>query len=129
MADALQKKFQEEVEKYQVAEKEFQKAVSARKQLDGQLNENNMVKEELLLLEADSKVYKMMGPVLVQQDLEEAKQNVNKRIEYISGEIKRHDSLIKELEKKQEDFREKLSKLQQDFQKAQAKQTGVAAKS
>lgn len=119
----MQKKFQEEVEKYQIAEKEFQKVMSARKQLDAQLNENTMVKEELDLLGTSSKVYKMMGPVLIQQDLEEAKQNVNKRIEYINGEIKRHETLIKDLEKKQEDFREKLSKLQQDFQRAQAKQT------
>ncbi|PIK38362.1 hypothetical protein BSL78_24794 [Apostichopus japonicus] len=126
MADAMQKKFQDEVEKYQLAEKEFQKAMAARKQLDAQLNENTMVKDELDLLGTESKVFKMMGPVLVQQDLEEAKQNVNKRIAYINGELKRHELLIKDLEKKQEDFREKLSRLQQDFQKAQVKQATVA---
>ncbi|PIK41011.1 hypothetical protein BSL78_22137 [Apostichopus japonicus] len=126
MADAMQKKFQDEVEKYQLAEKEFQKAMAARKQLDAQLNENTMVKDELDLLGTESKVFKMMGPVLVQQDLEEAKQNVNKRIAYIDGELKRHEKLIKDLEKKQEDFREKLSRLQQDFQKAQVKQATVA---
>ena len=38
-------------------------------------------------LEADAPVYKMMGPVLVKQDNEEAKQTVQKRIDYISAEM------------------------------------------
>jgi prefoldin beta subunit len=32
-------------------------------------------------------VYKLIGPVLVKQDLTEAKQNVQKRIDYINGEM------------------------------------------
>ena len=38
------------------------------------------------LLEANAVVYKMLGPVLVKQDVEEAKQNVQKRLDYIGGE-------------------------------------------
>lgn len=38
-------------------------------------------------MDADGNVYKMIGPVLVKQDLEEAKQTVAKRMEYISGEM------------------------------------------
>ena len=38
-------------------------------------------------LDADSNVYKLMGPVLVKQDQEEAKQNVQKRIDYINAEL------------------------------------------
>jgi prefoldin beta subunit len=37
-------------------------------------------------LESDANVFKLIGPVLVKQDLEEARQNVNKRIDYITGE-------------------------------------------
>ncbi len=62
----------------------------------------------------------MMGPVPIQQDLAEAKQTVGKRIEYIGGEMKRQDGLIKDLDSKQTDHREKLAKLQQQFQKTQA---------
>ena len=38
-------------------------------------------------MDTDSNVYKMMGPVLVKQDLVEAKANVQKRVDYISGEM------------------------------------------
>jgi prefoldin beta subunit len=38
-------------------------------------------------IETDGDIYKLIGPVLVKQDLEEAKQTVAKRIDYISGEM------------------------------------------
>jgi len=66
-------------------------------------------------------VYKMIGPVLVKQDLDESKQNVQKRIDYISGELKRHDTALKEIEKKQTTQRETLNKLQQQYQQQQVK--------
>ena len=43
--------------------------------------------QELDELEPEANVFKMMGPVLIKQDLEEAKQTVKKRIEYITGEL------------------------------------------
>ena len=46
-----------------------------------------LLNQELDRLEADAKVFKMMGPVLMKQDLEEAKQTVGKRIDYINGEM------------------------------------------
>lgn len=55
--------------------------------MDGQLNENIAVKKELDLLKQDNDVFKLIGPVLVKQDLEEAKQNVTKRMDYISAEL------------------------------------------
>ena len=41
------------------------------------------VKEELDLANDSTKVFKLIGPALVTQDLSEAKGNVQKRIEYI----------------------------------------------
>ncbi|XP_064616533.1 prefoldin subunit 6-like [Liolophura sinensis] len=117
----LQKKLQGELEKYQAAQKDLQKYLSARQQLDAQLNENNMVKDELEKLEKGENVFKLIGPVLVKQELTEAKQNVQKRIEYITSEVKRHDNTIKDLEKTQESHRENLTKLQLQFQQAQVK--------
>jgi len=38
-------------------------------------------------LDPDANVYKLIGPVLVKQDHEEAKQNVQKRIDYINTEL------------------------------------------
>ncbi|XP_029638092.1 prefoldin subunit 6 [Octopus sinensis] len=121
MAEGLQKRLQNEVEKYQSVQKDIQKYIMGKQKLDAQLNENTLVKEELDILEKESCVYKLIGPVLVKQDLEEAKQNVQKRIDYISSELKRHENTIKDLEKKQETHRENLGKLQHQFQQAQVK--------
>lgn len=45
------------------------------------------MKNELDLLKDDGEVFKLIGPVLIKQDLEEAKQNVGKRMDYITGEL------------------------------------------
>lgn len=45
------------------------------------------VLKELDLLNEDTNVYKLIGPVLVKQDLAEANANVRKRIEYITAEL------------------------------------------
>ncbi|XP_030251403.1 prefoldin subunit 6 [Sparus aurata] len=98
--------------------------MSARQKLETQLTENNIVKEELDLLESANIVYKLIGPVLVKQDLDEAKATVTKRLEYINGEIQRYETLLKEMEKKSDQHREVLSSLQQEFQKAQGMAVG-----
>ncbi|XP_012259098.2 prefoldin subunit 6 [Athalia rosae] len=121
MADEIQKKLQAELEKFKLVEKDFHKALAQRQQLDGQLNENTAVKQELDLLKSGNDVFKLIGPVLVKQDLDEAKQNVVKRMEYISAELKRTEDLIARLDKKQDSHRENLAKLQQSFQQAQVK--------
>ncbi|CAL8331937.1 prefoldin subunit 6 [Gadus morhua] len=118
MAEALQKKLQSELEKYKQMQKDVSKSMSARQKLEAQLTENNIVKEELDLMESSNTVYKLIGPVLVKQDLEEAKATVAKRLEYINGEIQRYEALLKEMEKKSEQHREVLSSLQQEYQKA-----------
>merc|ERR1719187_192776 len=69
----------------------------------------------------DAKVYKKIGPVLAKQDLQEAKSNVGKRIDYLSSESKRQENLLKDLDKKQDTQRETISKLQQQFQQQQQK--------
>merc|ERR1719422_889407 len=121
MAEGLQKRLQGELEKFQNIQKDIGKHVNLRQQLEGQLSENTLVKEELDRLEAGAGVFKMIGPALIKQDLTEAKQNVQKRIDYITGELKRHENLIKELEKKCESHKENLNKLQHQFQRAQVK--------
>ncbi|XP_067321090.1 prefoldin subunit 6 isoform X2 [Anolis sagrei] len=87
MAEPLQKKLQAEVEKYQQLQKDISKCMSSRQKLEAQLTENNIVQEELGFLDASNAVFKLIGPVLVKQDMEEAKATVGKRLEYIAGEI------------------------------------------
>jgi hypothetical protein len=43
--------------------------------------------QELELLEKDAAVYRLIGPVLLKQEPEEAKMNVVKRLEFLQGEM------------------------------------------
>ena len=117
----VQKKIEQEVILLKGIQKEYQKAISTRQQLDAQLNENQVVKDELNLLSDERKIYKAIGPALIKMEIIEAKQNVAKRIDYINQEIKRFDEIIVNLEKKQEVHRETLQKLQQDKMKTSSK--------
>ena len=76
--------------------------------------------KELDLLKDDANVYKLIGPVLVKQDLAEANANVRKRIEYISAELKRLDATVQDLEEKQNSKKDAILKLQQRIQSLQA---------
>ena len=65
----------------------MRKSVGSRQQLESQLRENQIVKDELGLLKPSNTVYKLIGPALVKQDLTEAKQTVDKRLEFINKEM------------------------------------------
>ncbi|KAF1873173.1 hypothetical protein Lal_00016310 [Lupinus albus] len=91
-----------------------------RKKYTVQLGENELVLKELDLLKDDANVYKLIGPVLVKQDLAEANANVRKRIEYISAELKRLDATVQDLEEKQNSKKDTILKLQQRIQSLQA---------
>ncbi|KAL8468478.1 hypothetical protein ACS0TY_031624 [Phlomoides rotata] len=68
-------------------QKDISKNHQVRKKYTIQLGENELVLKELDLLNEDANVYKLIGPVLVKQDLAEANANVRKRIDYISAEL------------------------------------------
>ncbi|KAF7119534.1 hypothetical protein RHSIM_Rhsim13G0211800 [Rhododendron simsii] len=91
-----------------------------RKKYTIQLGENELVLKELDLLNEDANVYKLIGPVLVKQDLAEANANVRKRIDYMSAELKRLDATLQALEEKQNSKKEAILKLQQRIQSLQA---------
>merc|ERR1712013_61497 len=82
-------------------------------------NLNKQVKEELDMAADGAKVFKLIGPALVNQDLGEAKGNVEKRISYITGELKRKDDQLAALDKKQDESREKMQEVQMQMQKLQ----------
>ncbi|XP_034037255.1 prefoldin subunit 6 [Thalassophryne amazonica] len=124
MSEAIQKKLKSEVQKYAQIQKDVSNSMTCRQKLEKQLTENNIVKEELDLLDSTNTVYKLIGPVLVKQDVDEAKATVAKRLEYINGEIQRYEAALKDLEQQSEQQREVLSSLQQDYQKAQGAMLG-----
>lgn len=108
MAAALQERFQTVSAEFQKIQNDLSLAVDARQKLEAQLSENELVKkvdmshpphtdhprfmhriitQEFAALTGDNTVYKIVGPVLVQQDQSEAKQNVNTRLDFIRGEM------------------------------------------
>ncbi|KAK7370038.1 hypothetical protein VNO80_12090 [Phaseolus coccineus] len=101
-------------------QKEIAKNHQMRKKYTIQLGENELVLKELDLLREDANVYKLIGPVLVKQDLAEANANVRKRIEYISAELKRLDATVQDLEEKQNSKKDTILKLQQRIQSVQS---------
>ncbi|XP_022169644.1 prefoldin subunit 6 [Myzus persicae] len=120
-AEELSKKFQTELDAFKQCQKEIHQLTGMRQQLDGQLNENSIVKEELALLKPSGEVYKMVGPILLRQDHTEAKENIDKRMSYIKNELQRIDDRIHTLEGTQDEYRESLTKIQQQFQAQQIK--------
>jgi prefoldin beta subunit len=80
------------------------------------------VSQEFKLLEDDANVFKLVGPVLVKQDLQEARANVDKRIDYIKEELVRVDGQTKESEKKLESQRNKVMAHQAQMQQQKRQQ-------
>ncbi|XP_009421262.3 prefoldin subunit 6 isoform X1 [Musa acuminata AAA Group] len=101
-------------------QKDIAKNHQVRKQYTIRLGENELVLTELELLNENSNVYKLIGPVLVKQDIAEANANVRKRIEYISVELKRLDGTLQDSEDKQNSKKESVLQLQQKIQTLQA---------
>ncbi|KAI7740403.1 hypothetical protein M8C21_022145, partial [Ambrosia artemisiifolia] len=117
----LQKDLEAKANDLSKIQKDISKNHQVRKKYTIQLGENELVLKELDLLNEDANVYKLIGPVLVKQDLAEANANVKKRIEYISAELKRLDSTLQDLEEKQNCKKEAIFKLQQRIQAGKAK--------
>uniref|UniRef100_A0A336M9H9 Probable prefoldin subunit 6 n=1 Tax=Culicoides sonorensis TaxID=179676 RepID=A0A336M9H9_CULSO len=101
-AATLEKKLQSELDALKNTQKEYEKLIQQRQLLDGQLNENKNVLDELNLLKESNQVFKLFGPILIKQTLEESKQNVTKRVDYINKELNRCQDQISALDKKQD---------------------------
>ncbi|XP_039122226.1 LOW QUALITY PROTEIN: prefoldin subunit 6-like [Dioscorea cayenensis subsp. rotundata] len=116
----LQRDLENQANALSKIQKDISKNHQVRKQYTIQLGENELVLKELDLLKEDANVYKLIGPVLVKQDLAEARGNVGKRIEYISAELKRLEGTLQDLEDKQNSKKESIFKLRQKMETIQA---------
>lgn len=117
-----------EVRLIQEIQQELQRTNVARSKLQVQLQENELVLVELNHVKSDASsassssasahgtVYKLVGPLLVKQDLEEAKANVLKRIEFIRGELKRLEAKAGAEQAKYQAQNKKLVELQRSMQ-------------
>ncbi|KAF8898869.1 prefoldin subunit 6 [Infundibulicybe gibba] len=123
---SLQVKLQAESVAYQKIQSEHSLLVEARQRLDAQLSENELVKKEFDQLTSDNVVYKQIGPALVLQDQFEAKSNVETRLEFIRGEIKRIEVQLKDTELRAESKKQELVDIQTALQQQQIQQEPIA---
>lgn len=108
---ASQKQFEDLSLEFSAAQNRVNEYIGARLQLETQFQENKIVLAEFDALKDESKVYKLIGPVLLPQDQVEAKVNVKKRIEFIQDEIVRVEAKIDSEEKGIELIRAKIMEI------------------
>eukprot|EP01090_Pellita_catalonica_P002713 TRINITY_DN12289_c0_g1_i1.p1 TRINITY_DN12289_c0_g1~~TRINITY_DN12289_c0_g1_i1.p1 ORF type:complete len:132 (-),score=33.54 TRINITY_DN12289_c0_g1_i1:243-638(-) len=95
--------------------------------LSAQLKENELVKEELGMLSDKDTVYKLIGPILVKQELVEAKSNVNKRMEFIKSELDTTRDLRKKFNDAHNAKRNAVLSIEQQLRAAQMQQQQIRA--
>jgi len=76
-----------QIQQFRQIQEEIQKLRTDQQLLMQQQSENEMVKQELVLLDDSAQVYKMVGPVLMKNETEDAKQTVESRLELITSEL------------------------------------------
>ena len=83
----LYKEYEYEVAEIKKLQKDLTKTSDSVQQYLQKQHENQMVKQELEFLGKEDLVYKLVGPVLVKEDLNEAKMNIEKRLDFIKKEM------------------------------------------
>ena len=120
MQQLMPKEYNDAVEKFRSLQQDMQAAVEKQAQFEAQKNENSLVKEELDAIKGGGEVYKLMGTVLVRQDLAEAKSLVNRRLEFITKELERSETAIKTSQEKMMAQRRAIQEVMQAAQKQAA---------
>ena len=108
----LYKQYEFLIKENQCIEKEQSKIRVAINDFENKKNENNIVKSELALLDDEDVVYKLIGPILVQQETSDAKMQVESRIEIINKEIHKLEKNYQTNSKNMEANRQKISDIQ-----------------
>ena len=108
----LYKQYEFLIKENQCIEKEQSKIRVAINNFENKKNENNIVKSELSLLDEEDIVYKLIGPILVQQEIGDAKIQVDSTIEIINKEIHKLEKNYQSNLKKMEANRQKIADIQ-----------------
>ncbi|KAI9043751.1 tubulin-binding prefolding complex subunit YKE2 [Aspergillus affinis] len=119
MADA-QKQLQALSEEFQKLQTDLDGLVDARQKLESQQQENESVQKEFNSLDDESNIYKLVGPVLLKQDKQEALMAVNGRLEFIEKEIKRIEKEIEANQDKSDKKRAEVLQYQSQVQQQAA---------
>lgn len=126
-AAAIQQSIAEETAIFHKLREEIAKLRNDVQLLASQQNENEMVKQELALLTDESNVYKMVGPVLLKQDLDEAKSTVDKRLEFIGSERKKVERSLEAKETKANEIAAAVQQMNGALQQAAVEATRAIA--
>ena len=84
----------EKIKLYRAVGGEISTLYTQKTQTLSQFNENTLVKGELDFLDSETPIYKLVGPILMTVNIDEAKENVSKRLEFIEAEISKLDTAI-----------------------------------
>ena len=68
-------------------QEQLRSLIEQKQKLDSQVNEILMAKEEVDLLEDDAVIYKLIGPLMVPQDLKEVKETIKGRLKYMNDKM------------------------------------------
>ncbi|KAL8700794.1 MAG: hypothetical protein Q9201_005251 [Fulgogasparrea decipioides] len=95
-----QHKLQTLSDEYQKLQTDLQTQIASRQRLESQQQENLSVANEFSTLSSESKIYKLIGPVLLEQEKAEAEQAVQGRLDFIGKEMYVASSLRLSLRKR-----------------------------
>lgn len=109
---ALEARLQSASREYQTLQDDLSNIVAIRQNLDAQLTETTAVKKEFEKLKPENTVYKLIGPGLMPQEQDDAKMNVEKRLEFINTEITRNEKKITELQAKADAKKNEIVEIQ-----------------
>ena len=111
-----------EMAKYRETQESIQQLRASLQQVLSQATENEMVLHELELLNSDEDtVFKMIGPVLIKQDVDEAVQTVKKRLEFIQSEQTKIAEQIAVKDKKAIELAQRINQMNSTLQQTTAK--------
>jgi prefoldin beta subunit len=108
----LYKVYEAEIKEIERLSQGQSKIRESLQQYEHKKNENEMDKKELTFIEDGDMVYKLIGPILVQQELNEAKLNVENRLGLISKEIAKLEKVYKDNEISIEAKRKRVQQMQ-----------------
>jgi prefoldin beta subunit len=123
MAEAVNR----EIVVFRKLQEEVKDMEQTRQTLVSQQSENEMVLQELKLCDDSSVVYKMVGPVLMKNKLEEARKTIEGRLEFIGTERNKLEKSLQEKETKANETANKIREMQGAMQKAAVEAAQAAA--
>ncbi|KAB8659315.1 hypothetical protein FH972_026204 [Carpinus fangiana] len=133
MSADIQKQLQTLSDDYQKLQGDLQTNVQSRQKLEAQQQENLGVQREFNTLPDTSdpsgtgQIYKLVGPVLLKQDKNEAMLAVTGRLDYIANEIKRIEEKIEGIQEESEKRKMEIYQIQSQAQAAGAEDQAQAA--